>query len=118
MAKEQDFQQFVGELAYGQAHTDFTEALRRVVAACQATRKKGKLTLTFTFVPAPKGAQIEVLDAYKIEEPQPDRETSVFYFARGGGLTRRDERQPELPPFGERTVNTKTGEISDAAAND
>lgn len=69
-----------------------------VIAAVQATGKKGEVVLKLVFEPVPKGEphMMFVSDTVTIKIPKLARSATMFYATEEGGLTRRDPRQPEL----------------------
>lgn len=82
----------------GKLNLEAEERLREVIAAVQATGKAGKLTLTLIVKPATKGDTnaLVVADQTKVTLPQAGAGETVLFATKDGGLSRRDQRQPEL----------------------
>jgi hypothetical protein len=72
------------------------------------TRKKGKVSVTFSIAPAP-GNEIGVTVAEEIKRTPPVKDSrGAYFFALDGELHEGDPRQPALE-F--RTVDRTTGEV-------
>lgn len=106
----------VSDLAWGEAVTDYDQALRDLVEAVKEHQKPGTLQITLKFIPE-GNAQITIEDSYKVVRPDKDRMKTIMFVQRDGSLGKRDPRQPELP-FREvpTNVDPDTGEIQEEEA--
>lgn len=107
------FADFVRDHARGTVADEAAAALKDVVARVQAVGKPGKVTLTYTILPAgPGGRMVSVTGEVTTKVPTPDPEPSLFFIDENGGLSRDDpfnRPHPGLVP--PRTVDPETGEI-------
>jgi hypothetical protein len=88
----------IGELRKGELANELTEQLAKVVAGVMTVGKPGKLTLTLSVKLAAKRSDMVVIeDAVTVKDPQPDRPPTLFFATDGGGLSRKDPSQVELP---------------------
>lgn len=82
----------------GGLHRELSEGLAEIAQAVESHNKQGKLTLTITVKPAGTAQHMVIVaDQVKVEIPQPDKPTSMFFTDTAGNLSRRDPRQAELP---------------------
>jgi hypothetical protein len=90
------FADFLREQSHGTTHDELSEALHTLVARVQDTGKKGSLTLTIG-VERLKGGRSDnaliVSDSIKLNLPEHDRDTSLFFATADGNLSRDDPRQ-------------------------
>lgn len=68
-------------------------------SAVADTQKKGSVTIVIGFEPVAGATfrMVTVTDTVKTAKPARDREKTMFFRSMDGGLSRRDDRQPELP---------------------
>ena len=88
------------ELRNGAALEELDQALRKVVDAVRTTGKMGKVSLTLHIKAAQMGERVATViieDRVQIALPEPERGDTFLFATPGGGLSRRDPRQPELP---------------------
>lgn len=85
----------LAQLGKGDSLAELSAKLGDTVAAVRATGKKGKLTYTLAIEPVPgtDGAQVVLRDKVKMEKPEPERKSSLFFTTDAGGLSRRDPNQ-------------------------
>jgi hypothetical protein len=90
------FADFLREQSHGTTHDELSQALHDLVARVQDTGKKGSLTLTIG-VERLKGGRSDnaviVSDSIKLNLPEHDRDTSLFFTTADGNLSRDDPRQ-------------------------
>ncbi len=88
----------ITDMRDGSLLQDLDESLLNVLAHVRNSGRKGEVTLKLTIRPASKGSVATLLLDAQIRETLPKLEfpTSVFYANDTGGLSRRDERQPEM----------------------
>jgi hypothetical protein len=110
-SKPATFLPTITDMRDGTLPDDLNDALANVLAHVRATGRKGSLTLTLTIKPASKGSVATLfLDAAIVEKlPKAEHPSSIFYANDHGGLSRRDERQPELS--GLRSVEPPTAMV-------
>lgn len=84
-------------LRRGEFLQDAIEELGEVLEAVEQHRKKGQLTITFTFTPSGVQGAVTVGDTVTGKLPRPEVGETLMFFTGDGGLSRRDPRQPELP---------------------
>lgn len=102
------FNDTIVALRYGTLNEDLTKALHELVVKCDATGKKGELTLKLTLKPG-KGGQIEIIDDITVKAPKEEKATSIMFATVEGNLMREDPRQLQIE--GLRTVDMETGEL-------
>lgn len=73
-----------------------SDQLRKLVAACEHTEKKGTLTLKVQVIPRGAG-QAEVSVSIKSNAPEPTLGAALFFIDDEANLTRHDPNQQELP---------------------
>lgn len=103
------FTQFLYEQQNGNLHSELSEELQALVAACMEHQKQGTLVLKITVKPMSNGVNVTVSDEVKVNAPQPDRADSLFYATRAGNLSRRNPAQPELPNINDQRDARKAG---------
>lgn len=88
----------ITDMRDGELPDALNDALANVLAAVRVTGRKGSLSLTVTIKPASKGSVHTLFLSAAIAEKLPKFEhpESIFYANDQGGLSRRDERQPEM----------------------
>jgi len=84
----------------GELLAELPRKLQEVVEAVQATKRKGKFTISFELSMG-KGGVLMVTDDVKQVIPEPDKDTTtVFFITEESDLSRRDPRQPKLTEMG------------------
>lgn len=93
------FTDLLHELRAGDAMTDASETLAKLIHDIQSVGKRGSLTLTLTIEPVTKGntTTLVVVDEIKVKPPKIDEGSTIVFANEKGQLSRRDPRQPELP---------------------
>jgi hypothetical protein len=90
------FADFLREQSKGSTHDELSQALHDLVARVRDTGKKGSLTLTIG-VELLKGGRSDnaviVSDSIKLNLPEHDRDTSLFFTDSNGNLNRNDPNQ-------------------------
>lgn len=103
------FASWLLEQAGGRTHDELSDGLRDLVARVQDTGKKGSITLTVKVAPLEKDPNVLVVsDEIKLNLPEHDRKTSIYFTDDGGNLTRNDPNQltiDNLREIPERDVN-------------
>jgi len=113
------FLETLGELRQGRTLEELGLELANVVAAVQATSKKGSLSLKITVSPPKKGSAtyLVVDDEIVTRVPKLDRAETVFFPTRDHSLSRNDPSQiplglrPVEPPVIQPPFDKSTGEI-------
>lgn len=82
----------------GRAHTAASLALAELVAAVDATGRKGTVTIKLTCRKEGTIAAVGVEIATKI--PRTPTREELYHFAGGGELSKEDPRQLKLPKIG------------------
>lgn len=101
MSNNKELVRVISELRGGLVAIDASQQLEKLVQACQASGKKGTISLTLTIQPVGSnvaGAQ-EVHVSAKIATKAPaapDLEERSIFFAQGGQLHRHDPRQSDM----------------------
>lgn len=89
------------EIAGGSVHSRLSEQLQELVEAVKDTGKKGTITLQLQVAPLKPGNVTNLVVTAKtvLKAPEGDDATpsSVFFYDRGGNLTREDPSQLKLP---------------------
>lgn len=99
------FAEIIEEMSDGDVEKQLTNQLAEVVRACEATKKKGKLTVTFHIVPGPKMMAMAV--DIKATIPKPAIESQQFFVDDKGGLHIENPRQTAMPfSSGPKSVTT------------
>lgn len=93
--EEFDFADMLKEFGRGATNRQMTAVLRDVVAACEATGKKGSVTLKLTISSDDGIAQIGA--DVKSTKPGPSLPSGSYYVTSAGGLVEEDPRQQKLP---------------------
>lgn len=78
------FTEVLGDLAQGDVEKELTTQLAEVVRACEATGKKGALTIKLNVAPGPKLMTMSV--EAKTTIPRPSLEATSFYTDDKGSL--------------------------------
>jgi hypothetical protein len=83
----------------GATVAELNEKLSEVVAAVRATAKSGAVSLTLKITPGSKGNadMVFIEPDVKIKIPSAPKGATLFFTTDDNRLTRRDERQEELP---------------------
>ena len=89
------FGEAVGEMAGGDVERALSIQLGELIRACDATKKKGKLTVTLNVAPGPKMMQISA--DIKATIPKPPIESQTFFCDDKGGLHLENPRQTKMP---------------------
>ena len=113
------FPEFLVSLRDGGASLDAAEALAELMEAVVATGRAGSLTLTVKISPASKGNVMAFAfeDTLTVKAPKAEKGQPLLFRRRDGSLSRRDERQPELPLRAVPTdvVDVETGEVKEGS---
>lgn len=89
-----EFSNVIEELAHGDVNRQASEQLAEVVAAVEATGKKGRIVIS---VSVTKEGTHCVLDAdIKTTKPQVGSPATMFFFGKDGAILRDDPRQLDL----------------------
>lgn len=95
---QKPFHQTLIELRKGGLNEEATEELRKLVEAVENTGKSGKLTLTISIKPLSKtSGALEVKASVSTTVPRDEDDSEVFFSTPERNLSRRDERQRDLP---------------------
>ncbi len=90
--------QIIREADRGELLTDFQQALDDIVNAIEAERGVGVGEITIKLKIKAKGDAYQVTSDLKVKVPERARlDTTMFFDADAGELTRKDPRQPDLP---------------------
>ena len=86
------------EIREGELLSELPAKVQDLVAAVQTTQKAGKIVITLNLRHTKKGGMLLLEDDVKLVLPEPDKDTTTFFFVtEDNDLTRRDPRQPTLP---------------------
>lgn len=88
------FAEIVGELAQGDVERALTTQLAELVRACDATKKKGVMTIKLNVNPGPKMMTMTADIVTKI--PKPPIEATAFYTDDKGSLSIENPRQTNM----------------------
>jgi hypothetical protein len=92
------FAAFLHDQRGGVLHSELSEALAEVSQAVMLHNKGGKVTLTISVKPAGNAEHtVFIGDDVKVQVPQAEKPTSMFFVDDEGNVSRRDPRQAELP---------------------
>jgi hypothetical protein len=111
-----NFPEFMLALRDGGVSVDAGAALDELMEAVIATGRAGTITMTVKVVPASKGNGVAFAfeDNITIKAPKAEKGSTLLFRRRDGTLSRRDERQPELPMRAVK-ADPVTGEIEEAS---
>lgn len=96
------FSRFIDQLGDGAAHSELSQEVHQLIqklsheAKARNTTVRGALTLSLKFASDSLGHVAIVYDV-TTKEPKPQRVGDMFFVTKGGNLSKRDERQAELP---------------------
>ena len=98
MSANKEIVRVLGELRGGLVAIDASQKLEDVVRACQASGKKGTITITLTVQPVGSGnVEMNVSAKVAAKAPaDPNIEERSIFFAQNGQLVRHDPRQGQL----------------------
>jgi len=98
MSASKEILRVLGELRGGLVAIDASQKLEDIVRACQASGKKGTLTIALTIQPVGSGnVEMNVTAKLTAKAPAaPDLEERSIFFAQNGQLVRHDPRQGDL----------------------
>lgn len=91
----QKLTEMLAMLGRGQAADQFLEAIKEVMAAVDATAKKGQATLTLKFTRADDG-QLVIASEVKASRPNAAIPPSIFFLDANKNPVRDDPRQEQL----------------------
>lgn len=91
------FAAFLQEQREGVTHSELSEGLSDLVAACIEHGKGGTLTYKVSIKPNKDGVTVFVTDAITVKAPVGERSAALFFADDDGNLSRKDPRQQELP---------------------
>lgn len=90
------------EIRGGETLAELHHAINALVGAVRSVGKTGTLTLKLNVALAQGStATVVVTDDLTVKEPKPDREITILFADEANRLSRRDPRQPKLPPMDE-----------------
>lgn len=86
----------LGELRKGNAVSDLSAEMARVVQAVTETGKPGELNLKLIIRPNKDGETVSITDKIAPKIPKPDTKATNFFTGEDGQLTRDNPRQPDI----------------------
>lgn len=90
-----DFAEWLAGFGLGATNRQLSKLLRETVVACEATGKKGSVTLKIAIGSASGIAQLAA--EIKVKRPEPALPGGSYYVTESGGLVEDDPRQQKLP---------------------
>lgn len=80
----------------GECLKDLSQHLAEVVQACRNAGKSATLTLKLKVSPSSSDGTVFLTDEISVKLPAPKKDSSLFFVADDGSLTRNDPRQLPL----------------------
>ena len=113
---------FLNELHSGSAQIECTEEFHKmlkrleVVAGLRGTKGKAKGTFTLKIVvTAHANGTAQVKSEADFKAPKADRDEDMFWMTRGSNLTRKNQKQQELPLIRDVSATDRQGDVKDGA---
>lgn len=113
------FIQFLADLSGGRVASLLDTEMQKVRDAVTETGKPGSMTFTIEVKPASKQNTFAHIVTHKLTAklPQAPSDESMVFVDATGLYTRRDPRQPELPPFARIEGGVSTPAQNESAAS-
>ena len=93
--ERKDFAEMLTDLRGGACHDELTTALADVARAVVKTGKMGTVQLTVK-IKSIGERQVEVIDAVKVNVPEPTKPSTIMFAGDNYHLTRTDPRQASI----------------------